>query len=275
MRVRVLSHGPMRGKYNMAVDEAILDAYRKGQVGPTLRFYRWKPACLSLGRFQDAEREVDFQRMRESGVDVVRRLTGGKSVLHDDELTYSIVISEALLKGSILETYKILSAALVKGLRALGIPAELSALEHGVTARDDRFKQAACFTAPSWYEITALGKKIVGSAQVRKDGIILQHGSIPLTMDYKKLTDCMKTRSDEHKRRVESMLSRKAAGLSQIGGRSIDGARLEKHLFEAFELSFDWILEKGTLTSEEIREAVLLSQNKYGVDAWTLERKRS
>ncbi|HHY12480.1 MAG TPA: lipoate--protein ligase family protein [Firmicutes bacterium] len=275
MKVRLLSHGPLRGRYNMAVDEAIHNAYQRGEAGPTLRFYRWEPACLSLGRFQDVAKEVNLQGLKDLGIDLVRRATGGKAVLHDDELTYSIVISESLLPGSILETYQELSKALVNGLKALGIPAELSALEHGVTARDDRFKQAACFSAPSWYEIVACGKKVTGSAQVRKGGVILQHGSIPLAMDFEKLAGCLSTRSEGHAKRVESVLSKKAAGLSQVCGRSISCSELEKQLVTAFETTFNWALEEGSLTPDEIQEAVKLSRDKYGADSWTMKRTGS
>lgn len=272
MRVRLLSHGPMKGRYNMAVDEAIQNACRRGEVKSTLRFYQWKPACLSLGRFQDVAREVSLQGLRSLGVDLVRRPTGGKAVLHDNELTYSIVIPEDELPGTILETYQELSRALVAGIRSLGIPAELAALEHGVTARDNRFRQAACFSAPSWYEIVACDKKITGSAQVRRGGIILQHGSIPFDMDYHKLVTCLNTSSDQHAMRVESMLARKSAGLAQIRGSGVSRRELESALASAFGTILNWDLEKGTLSPNEIREALELSQGKYGDCFWTMER---
>ncbi|MGI6628227.1 MAG: lipoate--protein ligase family protein [Bacillota bacterium] len=272
MKVRLLSHGPMKGRYNMSVDEAIQNACRRGEVGPTLRFYQWEPACLSLGHFQDVTREVNFQNLKDLGIDLVRRSTGGKAVLHDDELTYSIVIPERDLPGTILETYQELSKALLDGLRALGIPAEMAALEHGVTARDPRFRQAACFSAPSWYEIVAYEKKITGSAQVRRGGIILQHGSIPFEIDFHKLVKCLKTSSEEHARRAEAMLSRKSAGLSQVWGSEVSRQELESALILAFESVFDWDLDKGVLSPGEIREALELSQNKYGARSWTMER---
>ncbi|QUL98943.1 MAG: lipoate--protein ligase family protein [Candidatus Fermentithermobacillus carboniphilus] len=274
VRVRLLIHGSMRGKFNMAVDEAIQRACQRGEVPPTLRFYAWDPACLSLGYFQDVEREVNLDGLREIGADLVRRPTGGKAVLHDDELTYSVVIPEKDLKGSVLETYQELSKALVRGIVSLGIPAELAALEHGVTMRDQRFRQAACFSAPSWYEVVASGKKIVGSAQVRKNGVILQHGSIPFVFDSRKVTKCLKTSSPEHAAKIESMLSRKAAGLCQILGRRISRDELQRHLILGFQETLGWEIVPGSLTRDEILEAVELSQEKYGKDRWTLERGR-
>jgi lipoate-protein ligase A len=262
----------MKGKFNMAVDEGIRNAYLRGDVGPTLRFYRWKPACLSVGRFQNVGKQVDLENLRDLGIDLVRRPTGGRAVLHDDELTYSVVVSEKLLPGSVLETYMTLSQALADGLRALGIPAELTEVERGVTARDPRFKHAACFSAPSWYEIEACGKKIIGSAQVRKGGVILQHGSIPLTMDPAKLARCFKTRSPGGAERLQSMLAGKAAGLSEICGRYISSRELERELTRAFERVLGWKAERGSLTPWEVGEAVRLSQGKYGSMGWTMER---
>ncbi len=272
MKIRYLSHPFFKGKFNMAVDEAIHNACQRGEVGPTLRFYRWNPACLSLGRFQDVAREIDLQRLKAFNFDIVRRATGGKSVLHDDELTYSLVISEKLMSGSILETYKKISQALVCGLQNLGLPAKLTALERGVTSRDSRFKQPACFSAPSWYEITAHGKKIIGSAQVRRGGVILQHGSIPLYIDFSKTVSCLKTRTDMHAKRIKSLLSKKAAGLRQIYDADISYDRLEKAMVTAFETTFGWVLRKGCLTPTEIQESVELCQNKYGSNLWTMTR---
>lgn len=272
MKVRLLIHGPGKGKYNMAVDEAVHNAYQRGHTGPTLRFYRWKPACLSVGRFQDVRKQVNLENLRQLGIDLVRRQTGGRAVLHDDELTYSLVISERLLPGSILETYKAISQALVNALRNLGVPAQLSELEKGVTARDPRFKGAACFSAASWYEIEAHGKKIIGSAQFRKGGVILQHGSIPLSIDYAKLVKCLKSSSQAHAGRLESMLSNKAAGVCQLAPRPVGIDELQEELIQSFEITFGWKLEKGSLSPEEIAETVKLCQSKYGDDTWTMKR---
>ncbi|MBP8620790.1 MAG: lipoate--protein ligase family protein [Firmicutes bacterium] len=274
MKVRLVSHGPAKGKFNMAVDEAIQNAVRRGEVLPTLRFYEWEPACLSLGYFQDVGKEVDVASLHEAGVDLVRRPTGGKAVLHDDELTYSVAIPERDLPGTVLETYKLLSEAIVNALRSLGVPAEMVSLERGVTARDSRFQQAACFSAPSWYEVVAQGKKIVGSAQVRRGGIILQHGSIPFYMDAAQMVKFFKTSSQAHSQRLESMLSRKSAGICQVCQMDITRKDLESSLVLSFAKILGWDIEKGYLTRDEIQESLELSQNKYGQQSWTMTRGR-
>ena len=185
-----------KGQYNMGIDEAIQRAVGRESTS-TVRFYQWIRLSIP-GYFQDVNREVNLAGLREAKVDLVRRSTGGKAVLHDDELTYSVVILEKDLRGSVLETYCEISRALAEGLRRLGLPAQMAALERGVSARDPRFRQAACFSAPSWFEITVHQKKIIGSAQNRKNGVILQHGSIPFHFDAQKLVGCLRTSSQEH-----------------------------------------------------------------------------
>jgi lipoate-protein ligase A len=274
MLVRLLSHGPAKGSFNMAVDEAVLRSCARGETGPTLRFYQWNPACLSLGYFQDAAREVNLEALPSQGVDLVRRITGGKAVLHDNELTYSVVIPEKMLPGSVLETYRLISQALVEGLRLMGIPADLAALERGVTSRDPRFRQAACFSAPSWFEILWEGKKLIGSAQNRKNGVILQHGSIPFKFDASKLIRCIRTKSAEHAERSRAMLERKAAGVWDALGRDCERIELEEHLKAGFQAALGWRLEPGNLTVKEEGEAQKLAETKYGNPAWTMERGR-
>ncbi|HEY9766049.1 MAG TPA: lipoate--protein ligase family protein [Chroococcales cyanobacterium] len=162
---------------NMAIDEALLEAHVLGLTPPTLRFYEWYPAALSIGYAQDSL-DVDRDRCLHLGIDVVRRATGGKAVLHQGELTYSVVSSSRFgLKGSVKETYRTISEAIALGLHSLGIPASL---EPG-TLRSGQ--QAACFAAATPADLVCGGRKLVGSAQVRRGDAVLQHGSIPVDQD--------------------------------------------------------------------------------------------
>ncbi len=274
MRIRLISDPPMKGSLNMAVDEAIQIACAQGRSGATLRFYQWDPACLSLGFFQDAKKEVSFEGLREKGVDLVRRSTGGKAVLHDNELTYSVTIPEEDFPGSILETYRRISLALAEGLRTLGLPAEMVALEHGVTSRDARFRQAACFTAPSWYEVTVGNMKVIGSAQHRRDGVILQHGSIPFEFDPVKLVRCLRTSSDAAAQMMAAILRSKAAGICQLLEGDVPRQVVEKHLVEGFTNVLGWEMDPGRLTGEETQDALRLNAGKYSNRLFTLERGR-
>jgi lipoyl(octanoyl) transferase len=162
----------------MAVDAALVESVHAG-APPALRFYRWAPACLSLGRNQPAAGAYDLRTLRERGWDVVRRPTGGRAVLHDRELTYSVIVPEGLLGGP-RAAYALISRALVRGLRTLGADAALQP-RHGRAASPPSLE--ACFREAAEGEVVVGGRKLVGSAQRREDGVILQHGSLLLESD--------------------------------------------------------------------------------------------
>jgi len=186
MNWRLLDSGPNIGAYNMAVDEELLARAQAGETTPVLRFYTWHPPALSIGRFQKIGTAVDAEACRQRGIDIVRRITGGRAVLHNKELTYSVIArtDDTLFPMNVHGTYKIIAAGLLQGLRNLGIPAEMvsrSSRHAGLVKKDT--KDAACFSSPSWYEIIVHGRKIIGSAQRRLSGAFLQHGSILLDYD--------------------------------------------------------------------------------------------
>jgi lipoyl(octanoyl) transferase len=185
MNWRLLDSGPNIGAYNMAIDEELLARAQAGETTPVLRFYAWHPAAVSIGRFQKIETAVDVEACRQRGIDIVRRITGGRAVLHHQELTYSIIArtDDPLFPTNVHGTYKIIAAGLLQGLRNLGIPAEMvsRSSRHAELVKKDS-KDPACFSSPSWYEILVHNRKIIGSAQRRLSGAFLQHGSI--LMDY-------------------------------------------------------------------------------------------
>ncbi len=174
------------GAYNMAFDEDLLTRAQARESVPVLRLYGWSPAAVSLGRFQKIEEAVNVTACKELGVDIVKRVTGGRAVLHRDELTYSIIArtDNTLFPNSILETYKLIARGMLAGFGNLGIRAEMVSRggrnAHLVKGNSD---DAACFSSPSWYEILVAGKKIAGSAQRRIPGAFLQHGSILIQYD--------------------------------------------------------------------------------------------
>ncbi len=183
---RYIDTGANIAAYNMAVDEELLARAQAGERTPTLRFYTWDPPAVSLGRFQKMTEAVNVDACRKHGFDIVRRITGGRAVLHRSELTYSIVspIDNPLFPSNVHGTYKVIAQGLLAGLGILGIPAEM-------VSRGSRHSQLvyshakdpSCFSSPSWYEIVVNGKKIIGSAQRRLSGAFLQHGSILISYD--------------------------------------------------------------------------------------------
>ena len=182
---RFLDSGKNLGAYNMAVDEELLARAQAGEAMPMLRLYSWDPPAVSLGRFQKIENSVNTESCTRHGIDIVRRITGGRAVLHHNELTYSIIArtDTPLFPSNVLGTYKVIASCLLAGLKNLGIDAEMvsRANRHAHLVKKGS-KDPACFSSPSWYEILARGRKIIGSAQRRLSSAFLQHGSI--LMDY-------------------------------------------------------------------------------------------
>lgn len=203
----LLVDGDGPGALQMATDEAMLDIVQ--MTGrPLLRLYRFFPRTLSLGRGQSLE-EVYLPGVKEVRADLVRRPSGGKAVLHDDEVTYAFASPDDLFPKNVTESYRVIAGGLLLGLRRLGIEAALSDGEGGPEEL-----AANCFIHPSFYELTVRGKKSVGSAQVRHRGSLLQHGSVPLTLDYPRWSVCFAAPGAARDRFREAM-TRRSTGLFQ------------------------------------------------------------
>ena len=266
---RLLETGPADGATNMAVDEAILWAVAEGKSLPTLRFYGWKPPCVSIGYSQSMEVEVDIGRCRESGIDFVRRATGGRAILHADELTYSVVAPqvEPRLAGGVIESYRRLSEGLMAGLRMLGV--DVSQVE----TADDEGASAACFDAPSSYEITVTGKKLVGSAQVRKMRVVLQHGSLPLEGDIAHIFEFLNAPSQDRREELKQELRSRAASLEMALGHSVPFDEVARHLAAGFAQALNLRLIPGHLSQHELALAEEFRRDKYGARGWNFRNR--
>lgn len=208
VRWRLLDTPPAPGAWNMALDEALARSVADGG-GPVLRVYRWSPPCLSLGRNQPARGRYDLAAVAARGIDVVRRPTGGRAVLHDRELTYSVAAPEALL-GPPRRAYAAINRALVAGLRHLGVAARL---QPATAERAPAPSLAPCFDQPVEGEVVAGGRKLVGSAQRRLGDVILQHGSLPLEDDQSAVASFLLDPADREDARPPATL---AAALGRV-----------------------------------------------------------
>ncbi len=269
---RLLPYQVKNGFNNMAVDEAILQIHSQGKTPPTLRFYGWKPPALSLGYFQSLEEKVDRESCRTRGIDVVRRLTGGRAILHDQELTYSLTVREELnlLDSSIVKSYKEISQGLVKGLKKLDIPVSLTPRQKGQKA--PRGDSAACFDTPSWYEVVIGGKKLIGSAQTRKWETILQHGSLPLTLDADLIFNLFKIDNERRRKRLKRFFLKHSTGLYQHTEKKYSPKTLEKYLVQGLSDHFAIEIQPGSLTEEEQQLAAELSRKKYSQKSWNARK---
>jgi len=260
---RIVFDPAANGAWNMAVDEVLLDGVAAGSAPPTLRFYAWSPACLSLGYFQPFS-VVNLEGCRGLGVDVVRRPTGGRAILHDRELTYSVALPASVLgrDAGILPSYRRLSLALQTGLRRLGIDVSLAPESE---APNRALHGPACFDRPSAHEILLHGRKLVGSAQVRRAGALLQHGSIVIEPRMATLIACLKP--DDDPKTAAGRLDDGVAGLAEVG--NFEPGSIGWALAGAFAGEFDVQLEQGCLTEAEAGAAALLEQSKYRSPGWT------
>ena len=265
---RYLPYSVHSGPENMAIDEALLQVMAgNSDPQPVLRFYGWEPATLSLGYAQSYFKEVNEEECRCSNIEIVRRPTGGRAVLHQYELTYSVIAPESdeNVNGTVLESYLKISQALLKGFQTVGIPAEI------VSQAIGHMGSAACFDAPSWYELVVDGRKLVGSAQVRKEGILLQHGSIILHFDAELLFRLLKVPNEAMRQRLLSTFKRRACALDEVATRPVTRAELEQAICSGFEETMGIKLIPSSLTEEERLVAGKLLA-KYRSPEWTMKR---
>lgn len=255
----LIDESPRSGVWNMAVDEALMDSVAAGDSPATLRFYMWDPPCLSLGKRQPLS-GVDLAHCRRDGVAVVRRATGGWAILHTDELTYSIAVppDDPRADGAILDAYRKLSQGLVMGLSLLGAPAVMNPVAMGGTQN----LSAACFEVPSAYEITVGQRKLIGSAQTRPAGRVLQHGSLPLFGDIARVTDYLWFESEEARAELREHLRERATTLTDALGRPTPFLEVAEVMATGFATALSLDLRPGSLTDGERAAAEQLLPSK-------------
>ena len=256
---RLIVHEPDDGAWNMAVDEAILEAYAGAarQPAPTLRLYGWNPATVSLGRSQRADRAHDPKVLAAEGIGLVRRPTGGVAVLHEFERTYAVVgaLDAPPFSGGVIATYRAIAEALRRGLARLGVAANPVEPRRGAP----RNATVACFERVGAWELVVNGRKLVGSAQARRRGSFLQHGTIPWRSDPSRLARVLGTPIDAS-RFIDLETARDGA---------VNPAALDRACVSGFEEAFGVDLRAGTLTESEALRAAELRCWKYDSMAWT------
>ena len=240
---------------NMAIDEALLNKVRT----PVLRVYSWKPPALSIGYGQKRVHNINLEYCNGSGIPVVRRITGGRAVYHDCELTYSFILpnGNSIVPDRVTLSYKKIASALQLIFGHFGIKATLK-------GRPGGRNKSICYMSAGWYELLVNNKKISGSAQRRGETGFLQHGSILQDFDFdihKKIFNLSPEESME--------LPHKITSLKIETGQNITFNELTKAVVEGFAEEFCFKMEHDTLTKEETEETSMLCYHKYGSLAWT------
>lgn len=266
---RLLQTEPTIGAYNMALDEACLLSTAERRSLPTLRLFSWEPPTLSLGYAQKSS-EVDFQQLHDRGWGLVRRPTGGRAILHTDELTYSVTapLDDPVMVGSLLESYQRISNALLLALNLLGVDARGDAVYK--VAQDQSKKDPVCFEVPSNFEITVSGKKLIGSAQARKHNGVLQHGSLPLSGDLSRITQVLLYPSESKRQEGINRLMSHAGTVESLTGKVISFEMAAQAFTKAFSMELDLELVASKPSIEELLHTHELMDKKYQSDDWTL-----
>jgi len=233
--------------YNMAVDEAIL------KLGiSTLRLYKWQPSAISIGYFQSLKQEVDIEKCKQNGVDIIRRITGGGAVYHDQELTYSFIIPKSanLIKDNIIESYHQICNAVIRGLIITGINAEFAPIN----------------------DIIVNNKKISGSAQTRRHNGILQHGTILLNVNVDKMFDLLEVPNEKIKDKLIKNVKERVTSVKHILNKDIRFEDFTQPIVQGFKEEFNLTFQEQPLTDQEIEEAKHLEITKFSTQEWNYKR---
>jgi lipoate-protein ligase A len=238
----------------MAIDEAILQARVENLVPNTLRLYRWELSAVSIGRFQNVKNEVQLENCRKLGVDVVRRITGGGTVYHDaeDEITYSVVVSKKDLENEeISAIYARIYAGLAEALRTLGIKAD--------------FSEGNTKVCPN---LMVNGKKISGSAQSHKMGVVLQHGTLLIDVDLEKMFTLLRVPWAKTCMEVADNAKNKITSINAELGEKFSAEKISNVLIQGFQKAFQVRFTRSELSLDELVLADKLYQEKYATDIW-------
>lgn len=241
MKFRLVQVKENNAYMNMGIDEAIMESVRGGGV-PTIRFYTWKPSAISIGFFQGLKNEVDLEACKKAKVDVVRRLTGGGAVFHDKEITYSLIAPVDLFPHDVVKSYKIICGYIVKTLEEIGIIGQFSPIN----------------------DVIVNGKKISGSAQTRKNGVLLQHGTLLYEVDVDKMFSLLRVGKEKIADKLIKSVKKRVTCVRNFGDISFDSVC--KSMENAFSEGNE--IEIGDYSEKELRRAKELADKKYSRMEW-------
>jgi lipoate-protein ligase A len=248
--LRLIRYSENDGFLNMAIDESLMSFVSKGASPATIRFYGWKPACVSIGFFQSISEEVNVKNARNLGVDIVRRYTGGGAVFHEKEITYSIILPEKKVAKDIIESYSYICQGIILGLEKLGIKAAFKPIN----------------------DIVINNKKISGNAQTRKRGVMLQHGTILVDVDVEKMFSLLRVGKEKISDKAIDNAKERVTWLKRELDKEVDLETVENCLIEGFSEAMGCDLKRGVLSLEELKLALQFSKEKYSSHNWNFWR---
>ncbi|MHA1220922.1 MAG: lipoate--protein ligase family protein [Candidatus Heimdallarchaeota archaeon] len=242
--------------YNMVLDKAILSAVADDEVPNTIRFYRWKPSAVSIGYFQSMNKVIDINKCKELGIDYIRRITGGGAVYHDfeGELTYSVNCQDAnpKLPQDITKIYEKLCTGIVNGLQELGV--------------------GSVFKPINDIDLTSNGKKISGSALTRKNGVVLQHGTILRQVNVETMFSLLIVPDEKLKTKLITSAKERVSSLEQELGYAPSFKDIRNALGNGLQKVLDIELVYSTITDKEHEEAQNIAKEQFKDEKWLFKR---
>ena len=268
---RLINCGEQDGAWNMALDEALLNSVDKGESAPILRLYRWRPATVTLGYFQQGSDVVNLGACRDFGYSVVRRITGGRAVLHDQEVTYAVISPEQneIFPGGVSQNYHVIADVLQATLNEFGLQTTISSRRKEQVAADTEQK-SACFTAPALSELVLNGQKMTGSAQKRLTTAFLQHGSIPININPERLYMALNTGDQNDIERRVQRLAARVGWMNRWLEQPVSIDVVEQSLIRQFEQTLSVKFRFDEPTAIETAAAKSLLAEKYANPEWVL-----
>ncbi len=252
--VRFLDLETNSSALNMATDESIMLAQKRGEAPPTLRLYRWKPSAVSIGTFQSMEDEVDVGFCKRQGMDYIRRITGGGAVYHDyeGEITYSIIFPKGhrLVPDDIIDSYRILCGGVIKALERMDVSAEFKPIN----------------------DIVVNGVKVSGNAQTRRHSCVLQHGTVLLDLDVRTMFQILKVPAEKISDKMISDVRQRVTSIRHLLERKVSFGELRDAMVEGFSEALNVALVPGALSKRERDDLERLTVEKYATDAWNMSR---
>ncbi|MEK6867630.1 MAG: biotin/lipoate A/B protein ligase family protein [Nanoarchaeota archaeon] len=247
-KIRLLLTDHNKGSWNMAVDEAVLEAVAAEKQLPTLRLYGWSPSAVTIGYFQSLHEEVDVRICQQKNVDVIRRITGGGAVFHDKEITYSFIIPEdhGLIVKDILQSYKQISEGVIEGLKEFGLTTTFVPINDLIIGQ----------------------KKVSGNAQTRKQKTILQHGTVLLDVDIRTMFSLLKVSDEKIRDKLITTVEERVTSLKQQLGKEVSFGDAQNALVKGFATALDAEFLISILSSEEQQRAEIIEREKYTAEHW-------
>ncbi|MBI4167370.1 MAG: lipoate--protein ligase family protein [Candidatus Aenigmarchaeota archaeon] len=233
---------------NMAIDEAVCESVASAKPQPTIRFYTWTPSAVSIGYFQSLNDEVDVNVARELSVDIVRRRTGGGAVYHDakGEITYSVIAPVSMMPEGIRESYQMICGWIIDSLKNLGIESEFKPIN----------------------DIIAGGKKISGNAQTRRNGVLLQHGTLLYDLDVRTMFTLLKVPKEKISDKMIQSVEERVTKVLNFGNFSVQD--VYDSMLKGFTHGKEY--EIGSLSGNEVIRAKRLAEERYKTDEWNYRR---